>query len=687
MIGVKEYTAENIKSIALVGHGSSGKTTLADALLFAAGKTERIGSVADGNTVMDFDAEEKKRKISISTACYQFEYGDSRINLLDTPGLFDFAAGVCEGITAADSALVVLSGKSGLSTGAKIDFDMARENGLPCAFFIGKLDSSHAYFYRVLSTLTANYGGVVCPVVVPHVEGETVDCFVDLIANRAFRYDGINAEEVPVPDDEDIRNVRNVMLENIASVDESLMEKYFDGEEFTEDEMYNALRSGMLSGELCPVFSGINSTGAGIPLMLKILEKIAPEAAGHEYIFESDGEKQPLRCGDGKTKAVVFKTVADPFVGKLSYFKVISGSVKNDMRVVNSRTGGEEKISKLLRLRGSKQDDAQEISAGDIGAVAKLGSVLTGDTLCDPSERGFIHCCEFPSPCFSMAVYPKNKGDEEKISQGLGRLMEEDPSISFTSNSETREQILSGLGEQHLDVVASKLKNKFGVDMELRVAKVPYRETIRKTVKVQGRHKKQSGGHGQFGDVWIEFSPIDGDDVIFEEKIFGGAVPKNYFPAVEKGIRESAKQGVLAGYPMVGLKATLVDGSYHPVDSSEISFKTAASIAYREGIPQAAPVLLEPIGTLRAYIPDDIMGDVIGDINKRRGRVLGMNPLEGHRQEIVAEVPMSEMSDFATAMRSIAQGRANFTFVFERYEEAPPQVSAKVIESAKAEKE
>lgn len=683
---MKDFTADKIKNIALIGHGSSGKTTLADAILYAAGLIERIGNIADGNTALDFDAEEKKRKISIAASCYQFPFGESKLNLIDTPGLFDFAAGVSEGLTAADMALVVLSGKSGLSTGAKINFELARKQGIPCAFFVGKLNSTHAYFYRVLSTLTANYGGVICPVIVPYVVGEQVECFVNLITDKAYTYDGVTAKEVPVPEDEDIRNVRNILLESIASVDEALMEKYFEGEAFTEAEMYAALQQGMRSGEICPVFSGINCTGAGVPLLLEILEKIAPSAAQRRYVFESDAGAQELCCGAGKTKAVVFKTIADPFVGKLSYFKVIAGAVQNDMRLLNSRTGTEEKISKVMSLRGGKQEDAGRVSAGDIGAVAKLGTVLTGDTLCDPAERGFIHCLEFPSPSISMAVYPKNKGDEEKISQSLNRLMEEDPTISYVTNTETKEQILSGLGEQHLDVLASKLKNKFGVEMELRVAKVPYRETIRKSVKVQGRHKKQSGGHGQFGDVWIEFSPVEGDEIVFEEKIFGGAVPKNFFPAVEKGVRESAQRGVLAGYPMVGVKATLVDGSYHPVDSSEMSFKMAANLAYKEGIPGASPVLLEPVGTLKVDIPDDIMGDVIGDINKRRGRVMGMNPLADRRQEVVAEVPMSEMSDFSTALRSIAQGRAGFTFVFERYEEAPPQIAAKVIEKANAEK-
>ncbi len=679
---MKEYKADKIKNIAFIGHGSSGKTTLADAWLRVCGQTERIGTIADATTQMDFDPEEKKRKTSISTAVYQFEDKDQKINLIDAPGLFDFAGGISEALTAADSALVVLSGKSGLSVGAKLGYAQAKKQGLPVAFFIGKLNSTHAYFYRVLSTLTANYGAVICPVVVPYLEGETVVSFVDLIENKAYAFDGVTAKPADLPQSEEIANMRSILLEAVASVDEELMEKYFGGEEFTSDEILTALAAGMASGDICPVFGGINQTGEGVSLMADILAKIAPSAAGHTYL---SAEGEAIECDEnGPAAAVVFKTIADPFVGKLSYFKVVRGKIAADAKLLNARTGAEERIGKVMWVRGGKQEDAGVVYAGDIGSVAKLGSVQTGDTLHTPSNPVAVETAPFPAPCLSMAVKPKNKGDEEKIALGLNRLKEEDPTIAFTTNNETKEQILSGLGEQHLDVVASKLKNKFGVDVLLATPKVPYRETIRKTVKVQGRHKKQSGGHGQFGDVWIEFSPCDEDTLVFEEKVFGGAVPKNFFPAVEKGLRDSAQKGVLAGYPVVGLKATLVDGSYHPVDSSEMSFKMAANLAYKAGMPQAAPVLLEPIGSLNVIVPDDTMGDVIGDINKRRGRVLGMNPAGDRMQEIVAEVPMSEMADFSTAMRSIAQGLATFTFVFERYEEAPVMVANKVIAEAGA---
>ena len=677
---MKQFDINNIKSIALLGHGSSGKTTLADAFLFTAGITDRIGKTSDGTAVMDFDAEEKKRSVSISTSVYQFEYNDKKINLIDAPGLFDFAGGVSEALSVADSALIVLSGKSGLNIGAQLNYESARKSKVPVAFFVGKLDSSRAYFYRVISTLTAHYGAVVCPVVIPYVEGETVVSYIDLISDKAYKFDGIKYTETDMPQNDDISNMRDVMLEAVASVDELLMEKYFGGESFTADEIKVALSKGMATGDICPVFSGVNQTGEGVSLTLDILSDIAPSAASREFNVKNGDALGMENCNPTAPAAVyVFKTIADPFVGKLSYFKVIRGNVKSDIKLINMRTGEEERFGKVMWLKAAKQDEADVISAGDIGSVSKLGNVKTGDTLCAAGSSVQIIQPEFPKVCLSMAVKAVKKGDEEKVSQGLARLTEEDPTLSVSVDHETREQIISGLGEQHLDVISSKLQNKFGVEVKLEVPRVAYRETIRKKVKVQGRHKKQSGGHGQFGDVWIEFEPCDSIDMVFEENVFGGAVPKNFFPAVETGLRECVNNGTLAGYPLVGLKATLVDGSYHPVDSSEMAFKLAAAVAFKAGIPQANPVLLEPIGTLQVTVPDDVMGDVIGDINKRRGRVLGMEPVENRKQTITAEVPVSEMGDFSTSMRSIAQGRAVFDFKFERYEEAPPFVSQKVI--------
>lgn len=669
---MKDYTSEKIRNIAVLGHGSAGKTTLCDALIYSCNEIDKIGNIADGSTVTDFDSEEKKRGCSLSTAVYSAEYKDKKLNIIDVPGLFDFTAGVSEGLTAADSVVIALSGKSGLNVGSEMNYESAKKLGLPIAFFVGKLNSPRAHFYMVMSQLTGKYGSAVCPITVPYVENDTVQCYVNLIENKAYKYDGIKASETAMPQSADIENMRTMLIESAASADEALMEKYFEGEELTESEIKNALKQGFLAGDIYPVFAGINQTGDGVPMFLDILCDIAPS---------------PIESGfvkDKGTSAIVFKTVADPFVGKLSYFKVASGSISSDSKIKNLRTDEELKISKVMYLKAGKQIDAKTIVAGDIGCTAKLGNVLTGDTMCSNDISEPIAIEPFAKPCLSMAVKAVKRGDEEKINQGILRLIEEDPTISLHSNRETKEQVLSGLGEQHLDIVKTKLKNKFGVDVELTPAKVAYRETIKKFVKVQGRHKKQSGGHGQFGDVWIEFKPCE-EDFIFEEKVFGGAVPKNFFPAVEKGLRDSILKGVLAGYPMVGLKATLVDGSYHPVDSSEMAFKTAAGLAYRAGIPEANPVILEPIVTLNVVITDDYMGDVIGDITKRRGRVLGMDPIDNKNKQIVAEVPEAEMSDFATSLRSITQGMASFSTEFARYEEAPPQVAEKIIANAKVE--
>ena len=677
---MKDYSQNAVRNVALLGHGGSGKTTLADAILFYGKATDRIGKISDSTTVMDFDAEEKKRKTSVSTSVYSLEISGSKLNIIDAPGLFDFAGGVYEALTAADSAIITISGKSGLTVGAKQAFEKARALKKSVAFFIGKLDSSHAHFYRVLSALAGQYGAVICPVIVPYIENEQVKCYINLIENKAYSCNGLEIKEMRLPVSEEIDNMRSMLLEAIATVDEDLMEKYFAGEEFTLEEMLHGLAIGVKNGDICPVYSGVQQTGDAVSLMVENLLKILPSTDVCKYV-NADGDECAFDAS-GDAALCVFKTIADPFVGKLSYFKVLSGVVKNDIRLKNNRTGEEERLSKIMWLKASKQEDASQIAAGDIGAVAKLGNVITGDTLSLKGDKA-IAKIDFPAPNLLVAVYPKAKGDEEKIAQAFNRMAEEDPTISVYNDKETKELILAALGEQHIDVIVSRLKSKFGAEADLKKPKIAYRETIRKPVKVQGRHKKQSGGHGQFGDVWIKFEPCESDELVFCEEVFGGAVPKNFFPAVEKGLRDSCQKGVLAGYPMVGLKATLYDGSYHPVDSSEMSFKMAASIAYKDGIPQASPVLLEPIGTLKVLVPDEMLGDVIGDINKRRGRIIGMNPAENKMQEIIGEVPIAEMSDFSTAMRSITQGTATFTLTLERYEEVPAQIAQKVIESSK----
>ena len=677
---MKQYSQQSIHNIALLGHGGSGKTTLADAVLCYGKATERIGKIADSTTVMDFDPEEKKRKTSVSTSVYALELDGHKLNIIDAPGLFDFAGGVSEALAAADSAIIAVSGKSGLTTGAKQSFQKARALKKAVAFFVGKLDSTHAHFYRVISSLVANYGAVICPVVIPYIENDEVKSYIDLITNKAYACEGLELKELRMPVSNEADEMRSMLLEAIATADDALMEKYFAGEEFAPEEIIEGLKKGVASGEICPVFAGIQQTGAAVPLMVDTLLQILPSAADAVCRFEGGEEK--AFDENGENALFVFKTIADPFVGKLSYFRVLSGRIKNDSRLINNRTGAEERLSKIMWLKGGKQEDAGEIIAGDIGSVSKLGNVLTGDTL-SASGKLAAAAVEFPAPTISVAVYPKAKGDEEKITQAFSRLCEEDPTIKVYTDNETHEQILSALGEQHIDVIISRLKSKFGAEVELKKPKIAYRETIRKPIKIQGRHKKQSGGHGQFGDVWIEFEPCDSDELVFEEKVFGGAVPKNFFPAVEKGLRDCTAKGVLAGYPMVGIKATLVDGSYHPVDSSEMSFKMAAAVAFKDGIPQASPVLLEPIGTLKVLVPDEMLGDVIGDINKRRGRIIGMNPAENKMQEIIGEVPMAEMSDFSTAMRSITQGTAVFTLTPTRYEEVPAALAQKIIDAAK----
>ncbi len=674
---MKDYSTDKIKNVVLLGHGGSGKTTLADALLYNAGIIERIGAV--GSTVMDFDSEEKKRGASLGLSLYPIEADGVKINLLDAPGQFDFVSGVYEGLSASENAVIVISGKSGLTAGAKKSFELAREMGKGVAFFIGKLNSTHAHYYRVVSALTANYGASVCPVIAPIVENDAVTAYVNLINNTAYRAEGLSLTQINFTPTDEITKMRDLLLEAVASTDEALMEKYFEGEVFTDDEVISALQNGMKTGDICPVFCGVQASGDAIPLFAELLYKVLPAADTGALTDENGEEIAPDE--NAKPKVFVFKTVADPFVGRLSYFKVAQGKVTNDMRLTCLRTGKEERLSKIMIAKAGKQEDVSALYPGDIGCVSKLGDVKTGDTL-SLSGGPAVNPTVFPAPCISSAVYPKNKGEEEKIATGMARLCEEDPTISFGFKTDTLESVLSAMGEVHIDVIASRLKAKFGAEVVLKAPKVAYRETIRKSAKVQGKYKKQSGGHGQFGDVWIEFSPSDSDELIFEESVVGGAVPKNFFPAVEKGLRDSVTKGVLAGYPMVGIKANLYDGSYHPVDSSEMSFKTAASLAFKDGIPKCAPVLLEPFGKLTVVLPEDNLGDVIGDINKRRGRIIGMNPLSNKQQEVVGEVPIAEMSDFATAMRSITGGIATFTLEFERYEEVPSHIAQKVIEEA-----
>lgn len=677
---MKTYAPDQIRNIALAGHASKGKTTLLEAMLHLAGATERAGKVADGNTVTDFDAEEKKRHISMASAVASIEYKSKKLNFIDTPGLFDFEQGAFEGLRAAETAVIVVSARSGLAVGAEKAFKNAGSRRMARVLVTTKMDDDRADFYKSFNGIVAKFGTAACPVVVPIISGGKVAAYYNMIDGKAYAYaDGKRTESDAQPDDAPrFEAVQAVFTEAVASADEELMEKYFEGEELTPEEKIRGLKSGVADGSIIPVFALSGLAETACDLLLDFLAEVCP-APKSEYAADADGEPIELTPDpNGPLAAVCFKTVADPFIGKLSYFKVISGKITAATPAYNARTGKEERMGKLVSVFGAKQTDISELSAGDIGAVTKLGGFATGDTLCSAGQVVTLDGVHVPSATYAMAVEVAKKGEEEKVASGLSRLCEEDPSLHFGVNNETHQQILSGLGEQHLDVALARLKSKFGVEATLVQPRVAYRETITMKVSAQGRHKKQSGGHGQFGDVFIEFEPYDTEELVFAERVVGGAVPKNFFPAVEKGLRESMQKGVLAGYPMVGVKATLFDGSYHPVDSSEMSFKTAASLAYKEGIPKAMPVLLEPILTVTATVNDEAMGDVIGDINKRRGRVLGMTPSGDGSQEIMAEVPESEMSTFSTAMRQMTQGRGSFTTAFARYDRCPEHIAQKI---------
>ncbi|MCM1286417.1 MAG: elongation factor G [Acetobacter sp.] len=675
--------SENIRNIALVGHASKGKTTLCEALLYSAKATERIGKTADGNTVSDFDAEEKKRKISINSSVASTEYKGKTVNIIDTPGLFDFAMGANEGVRAADTAVIVVSARSGLAVGAEKAFKNAGSKGCSRIFAVTKMDDDRADFYKSFNGIVAKFGTQVCPIVVPVISNGKVAAYYNMIDDTAYSYDsGKKAVDIAHDDMARFEAVKAVFAEAVASADEELMEKYFDGEELTVEDKIKGLKLGMADGSIIPTFALSGLTGVACDMLLDFIADVCPSPKS-EYAIDSSGEPVELTPdADGPLAAICFKTVADPFIGKLSYFKVVSGVLTSSSAVFNTRTGKEERMGKLVKMFGAKQKDISELSAGDIGAVTKLGGFATGDTLCAPDNVVRLDSVDIPVPMYKMAINAAKKGEEEKIASGIARLSEENPSISFAINKETNQQIISCLGEQQLEVTVSRLKDKFGVEAVLNVPKVAYRETITRKVSAQGRHKKQSGGHGQFGDVHIEFEPYDTESLIFDERIVGGAVPKGFFPAVEKGLQECMKSGILAGYQMVGVKATLYDGSYHPVDSNEMSFKMAASLAFKEGISNAMPVILEPIVTLKAVVNDDAMGDIIGDINKRRGRVLGMTPNSDGTQEIIAEVPDGEMTTFSTSMRQITQGRGSFTTEFARYDRAPEHIAQKVISEA-----
>ena len=664
------YETKNIRNICLLGHGNSGKTSLAEGMLFATGAIDRMGKVSDGNTVCDYDAEEIKRQITISTSVAPVNFGGCKINVLDCPGYFDFVGDALAAIRVSEAGIIFCSAKDGISVGAERSWKYLREANVPAMFYISKIDEEHGDFYNVLSALQEKYGSIVCPVMAPMSDGTGV---IDLVHNVAYRTSGGKTAKVAVPaeDADKVAELRETLMEAAAGATEELMEKYFEEMELSEADTVEGIKLGMKDRSVIPVLCGAAMSGIGTEAVLQAICDYAPAP--------EDKSAEPV-C------AFVFKTVSDQF-GKYSFIKVVSGKVTGDMSLRNMSSSSTDKLGRMYTMCGKKTTEVKEAVCGDIVAIGKM-DWKTSDTVCDPKNEVELPAIEIPEPCYSMAISPKTKGQDDKVAGGLARLNEEDISFTLVNNAETHQMVVSGAGDIQVDVLCAKLKSRFGVETELKPARVAYREKIKGKVEAHGRHKKQSGGSGQFGDVWIRFEPQDEqDDMIFAEEVFGGSVPKNFFPSVEKGLRNAVTKGVLAGYPLVGLKATLYDGSYHPVDSNDMAFQTAARLAYQDGIPKAKPTILEPIGLLKVTIPDANLGDIMSDISsKRRGTVLGMTAEDG-MQTVEAEVPMAEMSSYTIDLRSMTQGRGSFSCKFVRYEEAPGNVQQKVIEEAKAEQE
>lgn len=692
---MKEYKTRNLRNLGIIGHSGSGKTTLADAILYRTKSVDRFGKVDEESSIFDYDTEERKKKISIATAVASCEWDDIKINLVDMPGYFDFAGEMIEGLRAIDVALIVLSGSSGVQVGTEKAWEYVNNHNLPRAFYINKLDRENSNFEKSLSELKNNFGISVVPIQYPIGEERGFQGVVNVISNRAMIYnpkkDDIEEANVPAELQDKVKECKRMIMEAVAETDEKLLDKYFSEGELSEEEIFKGLVNGCASGEIAPVMCGSALTGRGIKTLIDDIIECFPcpeDILAVKAKNIKDSKEIEIKISEDKPfSAFVFKTIADPFMGKLSMFRVITGEANPDIIVYNSNKDKQEKLGALYFMKGKQQIYTNSVIAGDIGAVAKLQYTNTGDTLCDSSYPIIFEEIKFPQPLMDMSVIPKSKNDEDKISSGLNRLLEEDPTFNISRDLEYAETIISGIGEMHLEVIANKLRNKFGVEVTLETPKVAYRETIRKISDVQGKHKKQSGGHGQYGDVKVKFEPrFDGDELEFVDQVVGGVVPRQYIPAVEKGLRECIHHGVLAGYPMIRLKATLHDGSYHPVDSSEMAFKMAASLAYKKGIQEADPVLLEPIMHVEILIPDEYMGDIIGDINKKRGRVLGMEQSDKD-QKVIAEVPQAEMFKYATDLRSLTQAKGSFIMKFERYDEVPYSEALKIIAERKKEKE
>ncbi|MBR1736756.1 MAG: elongation factor G [Firmicutes bacterium] len=686
---MKSYSSKEIRNVAVLGHSGCGKTTIVEACLHVSGVTKRFGRIEEGNTISDYDPEEIKRKASINTSIIPVEWLDEKINFLDTPGYFDFAGEVKEALSVADLALIVVNAKSGIEVGTEIAWEYATQMNIPKMIFVNGMDDENANLDEVVEGLKQVFGKSIAPLQIPFYENGEFIGFINAIRREARKFDQGLVEPCEMPDgfDDEVETMRNMIEEAVAETSDELMEKFFNEESFTIDEIHDALNVGIVDGTVTPVLCGAAIKTIGIRVLMNSINKFLPPTgvvnATSVATNPKTDEVVEINCDENDPmSAFVFKTIADPYVGRLSIFKVCSGVMKRDTMVKNVNKNFAEKISRLYIIRGKEQIEVDEIKAGDIGAIAKLQNTSTNDTLCENERRAFLPATEYPVPLLSMGVVPVGKSDDDKLAQAIAKIMEEDKTIKVEVNKETKQTVVYGLGDTHLDIFVSKLKNKFKIDVELVPVTIPYREKINKKVQVRGKYKKQSGGHGQFGDVVMEFEP-SGDltkSYVFEEKIFGGSVPKQYFPAVEKGLQDSVKAGPMAGYPVVGIKATLLDGSYHPVDSSEMAFKMATQMAFKDAFEQASPTIMEPIESVKVTVPDAYTGDIMSDMNKRRGRILGMDK-EGTKQVISAEVPLAEMSRYTADLRSMTQGRGSYTMEFVRYEDVPRDVQQKVVES------
>ncbi len=690
---MKSYSAKEIRNVAVLGHSGCGKTTIVEACLHVSGVSKRFGRVEEGNTVSDYDPEEIRRKVSISSSIIPVEWLDEKINFIDTPGYFDFVGEVKQALSVADMALIVVDAKSGVEVGTEKAWEMATEMNIPKMIFVNGMDDENADMEKVVEQLQATFGKSIAPLQVPFYEDGKFIGFVNAVKKEARKFTNGLVEpcDMPAGLEDEVEEMRLMIEEAVAETDDDLMEKFFAEESFTEDEINKGLRVGIVDGSVTPVICGAAITTIGIRVMMNSINKYLPPTSEVNPVAEAINPKTEdtveINCDENDPVcAFVFKTIADPYVGRLSIFKVYSGTLKKDAMLRNVNKNITEKIGKVYVLRGKEQIEVDMLKAGDIGAVAKLQNTSTSDTLASNDRPVMIPAIVYPTPLLSKAITPKTKGDEDKLAGAISKLREEDKTLDYKFDKETKQSVIYAIGDTHIDVFVNKLKSKYKIDIELSEPTIPYREMIKSQERIRSKYKKQSGGSGQYGDVEIIFEP-SGDlsgGYVFEEQIFGGSVPKQYFPAVEKGIQESIKSGPLAGYPVVGIKATLVDGSYHAVDSSEMAFKVATSMAFKDAFAKGKTAILEPIETVQVVVPDSYTGDVMGDLNKRRGRILGMEAKHG-KQTIQAEAPLGEMMSYATDLRSMTQGRGEFTMEFARYEEAPKDVQDKVIAARKAE--